>query len=303
MDAPLNAATDSNPDDQFLSAAPILTDLKKRATELQILPSVAIKAMEVARRPDCSISEYSSLVERDLKLTTEVLKLANSALYSPSSPIVSLHQAVMRLGLVQCQNLILTASITSMLKRISSEQKVIREVLGRHGFTTAVIAMHLNQKFRLQFLGEEFTAGLIHDIGRTLLAITRPAQFLEIDPSGFEVPEILDRERRAVGTDHCLLGACFAIYQQLPEPLQEVILYHHQPERATENQKLTALVAVADHMADHMQRYNVTAGYDPGSNPFLPTLAKFANDRFSIQFEVIAAMIMEQSQDVAERML
>ena len=233
--------------DLFLPPPALVAQLKLRAHELQMLPAVAIQAMKVSKEPDCSITEYSKVVEQDLKLMTAILKLANSAMYSSKTPIVSLHQAVLRLGLVQCQNLILSASATSMMCRISLGQKATREVLSEHGFITALLATHLNQLFRLGFMGEEFTSGLIHDFGRILLAITVPDQFFSFDTLEFdETPELLNRERLVVDTDHCRLGAYYAIDQQLPEPLQEVILFHHQPEMAADHQKFVALIATIE---------------------------------------------------------
>jgi HD-like signal output (HDOD) protein len=290
--------------DLFLPPPALVAQLKLRAPELQMLPAVAIQAMKVSKKPDCSIAEYSKVVEQDLKLMTDMLKLANSAMYSPTTPIVSLHQAVLRLGLVQCQNLILSASATSMMKRISLGQKAIREALTEHGFITALLATQLNQLFRLGFMGEEFTGGLIHDFGRTLLAITTPDQFFSFDTLEFdETHELLNRERLVVGTDHCRLGAYYAISQQLPEQLQEVILFHHQPEMAGDHQKLTALIAVADHMANHLQRFKESANYDPTSNPFLSTLANFADSKFTTQFTEMSVSLIEKAKHDAQHML
>ena len=288
----------------FMPPPALVAKLKLRSAELQMLPSVAIQVMQVSEKPDCSIMEYSKVVEQDLKLMSDMLKLANSAMYSPTTPIVSLHQAVLRLGLIQCQNLILSASATSMMKRMALGEKAIREVLTEHGFITALLAMHLNQLFQLRFLGEEFTSGLIHDFGRTLLAITVPDQFMSFDPLEFdETPDLLNRERLAVGTDHCLLGAYYAISQQLPQPLQEVILFHHEPEKAKEHKKLTALIAVADHMANHIQRYKESSSYDPAGNPFLPVLAEFVDSRFKKQFSEMAVSLMDKAKRDADAML
>ena len=282
----------------------LVARMKTRAAELQMLPSVAIEAMNVSKKPDCSISEYASIVERDVKLTSDILRLANSALYCSSTTIVSLHQAVIRLGLMQCQNLILTASVTSIMKRISFQQEEIRTTLSQHGYATALLAMCLNHSFRLGFIGEEFTAGLIHDFGRTLLAITEPDQFAAIDPLDFdETEEVLNHERGIVGTDHCRLGAYYAIYQQLPVPLQEVILWHHQPEGAKAYPKLTALIAVCDHMANHLQRYKDASGYDAIRNPFLPFLATFADSGFAATFVEKSAELMDKAWRDAEAMV
>ena len=157
--------------------------------------------------------------------------------------------------------------------------------------------MNLNQTFQFGFEGEEFTAGLIHDLGRTLLAVVDCDQFTKVDPLDFdESPEQLIREGIVTGTDHCRLGAWYANQQQLPSQIGEVILWHHQPEMAKDGQRLTSLVAVADHMANHLQRYDESANYDPDSNPFLLTLAKFGDPTFLQQYHAVASSLMDRAQ-------
>jgi HD-like signal output (HDOD) protein len=112
----------------------------------------------------------------------------------------------------------------------------------------------------------------------------------------------LEQERVIVGTDHCRFGAYYAILQQLPEPLQEVILFHHEPGMAQNNQKLVALVAVADHMANHLQRSNESSAYDPTQNPFLPVLASFADNGFAKKFADMATTIMDRASEDANAM-
>ena len=289
---------------ELLPPPVLVSRLKTRAAELHMLPAVAIDAMEMAKDPECSIAAYAAVVERDVKLATDMLKITNSMVYSPSVPILSLHQAILRLGLKECQTLILTASFTSIMTRISLDQEWIREVLWQHSFNTALLATHLNNTFRFGFQGEEFTAGLIHDFGRTLLAVTVPEEFPAIDPLDFEEsPEQLVREQQAVGTDHCRLGAWYAIQQQLPLPIREVILWHHQPEMAQDGRLLTSLIAVADHMANHLQRFKEATGYDPSSNPFVPILAKFGNAQFEKQFLKLSSSLMDKAQHDSEAMV
>ena len=290
------AALESAPQD-LLPPPTVVARLARRENQLQMLPAVAVDAMQLAKKPDCSISQYATLIERDAKLTVDILKIANSVVYCPPIPIVSLHQAVVRLGLRECQNLIFTACISSLMRRISLDQELIRIVLWQHSFKTALLAMSLNHTFRFGFEGEEFTAGLVHDLGRTLLAVVDCDQFSVVDSLDFdESREQVVREGIVVGTDHCRLGAWYAIQQQLPPQIAEVILWHHQPEMALENPRLTALVSVADHMANHLQRFNESVGYDPASNPYLPTLAKFADPQFEKQFRKMAEPLMDLAQ-------
>lgn len=279
----------------------VMVVLKKRADDLRMLPDVAIEAMNIAKKPNCSIAEFAAVVERDVKLASDVLRIANSALYCPATPILNLHRAVVRLGFRECQNLIMAASLASLMNRISLEEEWIRGALWRHSFNTALLSLHLNQAFHLGFQGEEFTAGLIHDFGRTLLAVAVPDRFSEADPMDFdETPEILVREDAIVGTDHCRLGAWYAVQQQLPAPLPEVILLHHRPEAANHGRRLAALVAVADHMANHLQQFEGPAGYDPSANLAFQVLSEFVDGGAARRFSEIAPTLMEETVRDAE---
>lgn len=282
----------------------LLARFSKRADQLRMLPAIATEALELAKDPECTISEFTAVVERDVKLATDMLKIANSALYCPTTPIVNLHRAVVRLGFRECQHLIFTASISSLMNRMSMEQEWIRSVLWRHSFNTALLAVHLNRMFHMGFQGEEFTAGLMHDFGRTLLAVILPEQFAEVDPLGFEEsPETLAFEESLIDSNHCRLGAWYAIQQELPAPIPEVILLHHQPELADQGRRLTSLIAVADHMANHLQRFDEPAGYEPDSNPFVPILSEFIGQQFETHFHEAASSLMEDAQQDADGMM
>jgi HD-like signal output (HDOD) protein len=290
---------------QRLSPPPALAaNLRKQADQLRMLPAVALDALDLAKNPDCSIAEFAAVVERDIKLATDILKIANSSLYSPTTPIVNLHRAVVRLGFQECHSLILTASLSSLMNRISLQEEWIRGVLWRHSFNTALLAIHLNRAFHLGFQGEEFTAGLIHDFGRTLMAVAAPEQFQEIDPMDFdESPELLAREQALIGIDHCRLGAWYALQQELPAPLAEVILLHHQPEQAGHGRRLTALIATADHMANHLQRFDEAKDYDAATNPFWSLLSEDAEPHFARHFVEIAPELMEAAQRDADQLM
>lgn len=274
----------------------------QRTDELAMIPSVAVEALEIAKNPDCSISKFASVVERDIKLASDILGMANSVMYAAPKAIVSLHQAVLRIGFRQCKNLILSRSISSLMKRLSQRHQSLREELWQHSFSTALLAMNLNRSLNLGFHGEEFTAGLIHDIGRTLLVVAEPELFSQRGWYTFdEDAELLHREREAIGTDHCALGAWFVKRSNLPDALVDVIRYHHLPSQATDNQMLVAVTAAADHMANHLQRCNGSDGYAPNENDGIVQLSKLDNKRITTWFAETAHLLLEVTfKDAAE---
>ena len=238
-----------------------------------MLPTVAMEALEIAKDPRCTIGEYSRIVQRDLRLATEIISQSNSILFSPDRPVTSLHQSVLRLGFKQCQNLILSASLSSLMQRLPLEGRLAQELLWRHSITTAISSVQLNRILGLGFQGEDFTAGLMHDLGRMLIAVSYPDRFEEIDPLDFEESDgVTHAEREALGTDHCAIGAWYADENHLPLELREVLLAHHGDRPATINPRLVALTMASDHLANYVQRHARPAEYPFRENPGLVRL-------------------------------
>ncbi len=223
--------------------------------QMKVLPEVAVEALDIAKDPNCSVTRFSSIVEQDVKLTTDILRMANTVVFSGGQRITSLHQAIIRLGFRHCKNLILSSCIGSLMRRMSIQETSIRERLYKHGFLTALISANLNNLYGTRFMGEEFTAGLIHDIGRALVAMYMPAEFKQVDQLDFvEDDFLLDREQAVWGTNHCEVGAWFVQHNMLPDQLCDVVRYHHHPESTGENRLLNTLVAASDEIANFVHQ-------------------------------------------------
>lgn len=252
-------------------ARPVLDTLKTAVgnlNRLPTLPEAASKAMAVAKDPNSSLAKLSAVIERDPALAAGILKLANSALYRTTHGVGSLHQAVVRLGVRECQNLILAVGMGSLFRAVPASRQVRYQALWRHSFLTGCLCRRLNGALGLRFEGEEFAGGLAHDIGRVLIALGAPEHAAAADPLDFaEGPEVLTREQAVLGTDHCYFGAWFADTNNLPSTLVSAVQFHHAPEWAEEHKPLVALVAVADHMANYFQREQRVEGYDAAGNP------------------------------------
>ena len=252
---------------------PLKLALQKRADQISMLPEVAMEALSLAKSPDCTIVEFVNVVQRDGKLATDILSLANSAIFSIGAPASGLYQAVVRLGFKRCRNLILTTSAASLMKKLPLDQEWIRELLWRHAVTTAAFASRLNQMYRLGFEGEEFTAGLLHDFGKLLFAVAALAEFQEVDSMEFENEAfVMDREQETFGINHAQFGAWFAAHNELPEQLRTSIALHHSPEAEQPYQKLTALTSAADQLANDVQRFGEALDHKPEGNTGLRVL-------------------------------
>jgi HD-like signal output (HDOD) protein len=126
---------------------------------------------------------------------------------------------------------------------------------------------------RLGFGGEEFCAGMLHDVGRLIIAASDIDHFAMVDQMDFnEGPETLENELKYWDTDHCAIGVEFAYKSRLPSSLANAIMYHHAPEKAESDERLVALVAFADQVTNHAQRHRRISNFDFTSSKALKLL-------------------------------
>jgi HD-like signal output (HDOD) protein len=231
------------------------------------MPVTAARALALLEDPDVALADLAELVLEDTALATVLLQVANSALFAGGAQAVRLDQAVVRLGLWACKNLITAVGVRSVVRGRAVADDAECRALWHHGLVTAALASRINRAYRIGFNGEEYAAGLLHDLGRVLIALAdRECLALSGVMDFREEGDLLARERAAIGADHCELGGWFGELSGLPGPLLGVIRHHHNPERAPIVPRLVALTSAADHMANHLHFGHGAGGYDPNTN-------------------------------------
>jgi len=271
---------------------------------LKMLPAVAQEALEVANSADCDLVKLALIIQRDLRLTTFILRLANSTLFAPPRPIASLHQAVLFIGRRKARDFIITSCLESVASKVPHEAQERQSTLWLHGFLTAILAVRLNDLFQLKFQGEEFTSGLMHDFGRTLISVIDPVNAASLDPLDFdEKSSIEDRERAMLGASHAEIAAWFAAHNELPPNLIAAIQYHHRPEAAGENLKLAALVATADHAVNYLQREGQGKGYNPLTNGAALILESHGVPNATRTFGTASEKLLQEIPALAQSMM
>lgn len=77
----------------------VLKLLRKGAVDVPLFPKIATDVMRLAKSPDSDAATLADLIQRDTMLAGHVIRVANSPLYTPNASMVSLQQAIARLGL------------------------------------------------------------------------------------------------------------------------------------------------------------------------------------------------------------
>jgi putative nucleotidyltransferase with HDIG domain len=240
------------------------------------LSDTTIRAMAMVNNPDVSSAEVAGLIYRDSVLAAAVLQMANNWMYRGRKVVADVQQAVIRIGLKECGKLLCAIGLRGMAHNHSPAVQKRCEAILRHSLFVAHLASAISRTIHRDYNGAEFTAGLLHDIGRVIACVKAPLDFAIADPIDFaEEESILQRERDQFGIDHCAIGYLFATKNNLPEGIVRVVLNHHRPYEEQLQQELVALVAVADRLGNFAQREHKIAGYDLSNCPFYPFLVQY----------------------------
>jgi HD-like signal output (HDOD) protein len=276
-----------------------LGDLRK----LPLLPATAQQAMALATNDSASLNEFTRLIERDITLAASILKLVNSPLFAWGRSIDTLSQAVTRLGLRECQNLMMAASMRNLFQQSDPTTKTLCAVLWKHCFVTGCLARRLNQELKYDYHGEEFLAGLLHDLGRILLAVTMPDAVAKADKLDFvEADGLLDQERSILGTDHCQFATEYANEHRLPFSVVAAIRHHHHFAEAKDHRGILALVVTADDLANHVQRGDNPEAYEIERNAGFQFLARgWTPERIAAFKGVVPRLIKEAIDQAADQ--
>jgi HD-like signal output (HDOD) protein len=205
--------------------------LVKAAHGLDPLPATVARLASLVVRPDWSLNEAAHLVEFDPALTGRLLRLANSAAMAGLSPVNTARDAIMRVGIGPALAFAAASGLRKQLKRALPEYGLTEGQLWRHSVASALAVEPIARRARTPVPPECFTAALLHDIGKIVLA-----RFLSPDELKWlaEARDLggssLQAEMEVLGVNHAELGGQIAGHWKLPERLAAGITFHHTPD-------------------------------------------------------------------------
>jgi putative nucleotidyltransferase with HDIG domain len=217
---------------------------------IHTLPSLSSAVMELLsslNQDDIDNEVLATKIGQDPALTARTLKLANSSFYGMSFKSKTLREAVSVLGSRTVRRL---ATSAAMVDTFSSDIRCGFDVktLWQHAIAVALCAGELAAAASVN-PDMAYVAGLLHDVGRLVLATQCPADYaLAMAYRAEHDCSVLQAERHQFGTDHAAVGEALIQHWRLPEELQQAIANHHTAQE-TEKQMLPLIVLAADAMA------------------------------------------------------
>ena len=226
--------------------------LVSRMGALPSLPGTYQELMNELERPDSSLERVGAIVARDMGLSATALKLVNSAFFGLRQTVESPMSAVRMLGLDVVKGLAISVRLFAVLD-LSQAPGVSFENLWSHCLNVAGLAKRIAQMEGLdrRALDESFNAGLLHDVGKLVLASAAPEEYNQvIDRVRSENRVVFEVESEVLGASHAELGAYLMNLWGLSQPIVEAIAYHHRPQQSP-CQTLTPLTTV--HVANFIE--------------------------------------------------
>jgi putative nucleotidyltransferase with HDIG domain len=198
----------------------------KRLRDLPALPSVVLDLIGSFGREDVDVSTLAEKMSRDQALAAKILRLANSSFYGRPSKVRTVKQAIVVLGFDSARAL---AVASSVIENFGAARHVDVEAFWRHSIAAALGAKNLARYAGLD-QDYAFVAGLLHDIGRLVLAISFPDEYARvIEACTREDIPVAEAELRELGVDHQRAGQLLAETWRFPPLIQRAIGHHDAP--------------------------------------------------------------------------
>jgi putative nucleotidyltransferase with HDIG domain len=212
---------------------------------LPLLPRVASQVVALVASAKTDANRLAELIHRDPALAGQVLRIANSPTYMPRMPIVSLQQAVSRLGFGVVTEIAFAASLQSGIFRVPGYEAVL-ETLWRHALASGAFAKEI-ARVRRANVESAFLCGLLHAVGKPALLqgatdVAR-AKRLELTPSlMFELLEEL----------HGVIGVRIAEQWCLPKQVSAAIEHYASYAAAGPFKQEAMITCLADRLATYL---------------------------------------------------
>lgn len=218
-----------------------IKDFVTKINNMPAMPNIIVKALSIIKNETTGVNDLVQLISCDQALTTEVLKIVNSAYYGFSQQITSMSKALPLLGMAQIKNIILAVAMKSMITTQGGKD------LWRHCIKVAIGCEMMASTLKIIDSSDAFVIGFLHDLGKMIMNLRNSKIYAKVQEATAKGVNILQAENMLIGCNHAEVGALLAKRWQLPVAVTNCIKYHHQPY-ASMMQNVAYLVYAVDRL-------------------------------------------------------
>jgi putative nucleotidyltransferase with HDIG domain len=227
-------------------------------TDLPTIPHILLHVNKMLKDDDVSVRKLKDVIESDQVLTSRILKLVNSAFYGFRSRIIEIPQALMILGFNTVRNAVAAVSLIDLFHMGEKYDGFDIQDLWKHSIAVAVTSKNLAESARLTIPDDCFVAGLLHDIGKLVMAEYLQDIFSQVlKSSQTDGVSFLEAENKISSVNHAMIGGYLTQKWQFPNRLVDTIMYHHSVQRNTADFWLHVSVYAANIIVNHSSNMKI----------------------------------------------
>ncbi len=206
----------------------IKKDILDEIKGIPTFPENVVSLLNLCNDSEASIDEIARRIMMDPALTTDVIKLSNSAGFFPGRKIENVLAAIMTIGLKNVRAILMASNA----RRILDQRYSSFEEIWKHCNKTAVYARHIAMRYNARSIAENaFMAGLLHDLGKIILLSTELDLVEKIANTvrNRKIVTTTVMEEISIGVSHPTIGSLIAEKWNFPDYLVDAICHHHSP--------------------------------------------------------------------------
>ena len=217
---------------------------------LPTTPALYARLTAAVADPSASLTRIVAIVERDAAISAKVLQLVNSAFFGLSNHLTSLDSAISYLGFSVVRAIVLSQEVFHGFGLPSFRGALDLETEQTHAVMVANAARRIGAE--IGQADEAFVAGMLHDVGKLILALRMPEHLAALHQEGqLSQSPMHVVELRHGPITHAEVGAYLLGLWGLPYHIVEAVAHHHAPGRVPAS-RLDLIGAV--HVADSLVR-------------------------------------------------
>ena len=217
--------------------------------QLPPLPEVASRVINMVNDPDVSFKQVAQEISKNQAMTTNILKLCNSAYFSKGNEITSIDRAIVTLGLKEVKDIVLLVAAKPILDKPVIGYDLGQGDLWKQGLAVATMSRDIAMgKKRKDIADVVFTGGIIHNVGKVVIALFVQQAFKQIiDLVQTQSITFPQAEKEIMGYNHQEVGEKILEKWNFPPVLRSIVRYYQEPENAPEAHRLeVSIVHIAN---------------------------------------------------------
>jgi|WetSurMetagenome_2_1015567.scaffolds.fasta_scaffold22798_2 HD-GYP domain-containing protein (c-di-GMP phosphodiesterase class II) len=224
----------------------IINKYKKDEIELPVLSRVVQEIQNVMNNPSTTVDQLASIIERDAVISVRMIAVANSPIYRGAGRVVTVKDAIPRMGVKETHSIVTTISNKSIYDTKDKKFKSIMENLWLHSLASGYIAKALSNELKLGEIELYYFLGLVHDIGKVLLL--KSFSDLYAQNESLDTGEIM----AAIHEAHNSFGGAILRKWGYSEAMVRIPLLHEGPDFRRDMDKEILIINLASNIADNI---------------------------------------------------